>query len=48
MVRGYSQGYYQALDDVMNWMNSQDETNNRKFRTKLYCFCLDKRPPKIR
>jgi hypothetical protein len=40
----YGQGYYQAMDDVMKWLNAEYETDNKKFRSKLNSFCLKARP----
>lgn len=37
-------GYYLAMDDVMNYINTLDETDSKKLRSSLYKFCMESKP----
>ena len=40
----YSSGYFSAMDDVMHFINTLEESDTKKFRSLIYGFCLEARP----
>ncbi len=40
----YNLGYYEAMDRVMNHINTLDKMGEKELRSAIYKFCLSSRP----